>query len=198
MLGQTTTTTTATVTDTVQQVTLSDSAWAVIFIPLALVAITAAVTVWQTLSDRRAAAAATARTANAALFTAALDAVHEYQELPYRIRRRSDVPPMTRDELTWHASNVQVLLDRHVTHLGFVDNNLGEAYRALVLETRRESGRHMSNAWKEPRIVGDKDMNLGNAYPRTQAEGAKEDCGTAMQEFLDKAAPRRRFRRGGR
>lgn len=200
MLAQTSTTTT--LGDVAQQVTLSDSVWAVIFVPVAVIVIgagaAAVVTVWQTLSDRRAAAAAAARTENAALFAAALDAVHEYQELPYRIRRRSDAPPMTREELTRHASNVQVLLDKHVTHLTFVDNRVGTAYRALVQATRSESGSHMANAWNEPRITDDKDMNLGNAYPRTQAEGAKEECVTTMQDFLDAPATRRRLRLGRR
>lgn len=197
MLSQTTTTIT-TVAEVAQQVPLSDSAWAVIVIPLTVALIAGAVGIWKTLSDRRAAAAAAERTANAALFASALDAVHEYQELPYRIARRSDLSPMTREELTSHSSDVQVALDKHVTHLTLVNADVGAAYRSLVSETRKEAGGHMTRAWTQPRITNDEDMNLGNAYPRTQAKGAKERCMKTMQEFLDAPAARRRCRGGRR
>lgn len=176
---------------------LGDSVWVLLVLPL-LLAVGGGLWKWATaVGERRAQQQQSRRDAASETFTNALDAVHEYQELPYRIRRRSDVPPMTREELTWHASNVQVLLDKHVTRLTFISPEVGEAYRALVCEARKESGKHMSTSWTQPRIVEDKDMNLGNAYPRTQAEGARENCIAAMQQFLDAPAASRRNRRGG-
>lgn len=167
-----------------QSLTLSDGAWAVFAVPIGAALIGLAGVVWKAISDRRAAAAVARRTANEELFTAALDAVHEYQELPYRIRRRSDVSPTTPAELAAHASDVQVLLDKHITRLTFLDPNVGDAFRELVGAVRQEAGSHLNRAWTQARIATDEDMNLGNAYPRTQTEEALKDCIRVMQSFL--------------
>lgn len=193
-----TSTTTTTVVEAVQAVGGCTTDWSGPAVAIVVAILGLAGVVWKAIGDRRSSAEIERRTAAEELFTSALDSVHEYQELPYRIRRRSDVPPTTPSELTAHVSDVQVLIDKHVTRLTFFNADVGDAYRALAGEVRRESGSHMNKAWTQPRITTDKDMNLGNAYPRTQAEGAREHCITVMQQFLDAPATRRRFRRGRR
>jgi hypothetical protein len=173
----------------------SDTMWAVFLLPVALVLLVWAGNVVASSVEARRASRESRRSRTSDLFSEALDAIHEYQELPYRIRRRSDVSQMTPGELSSHAGDVQLLLDKYVTKLSFLDANVGAAYRELVVAARRESGAHMTTAWQQPRIKSDADMVLGNAFPRTQADGARERCTTVMQEHLDDPARRQRLRR---
>lgn len=118
------------------------------------------------------------------LFSDALRTVADYQELPYLIRRRSDAPPMTTAELTWHVSGVQTRLDYYVTRLALEDDSVGKAFETLVVATRQEAGGQMTEAWHQARITRDEDVPLGSGYTRETADAAKAACSLVMQQYL--------------
>jgi hypothetical protein len=118
------------------------------------------------------------------VFSAALQSVAEYQELPYLIRRRSERSPLTPSDVAARANDVQTRLDYYVARLHFESPELGEAYDALVKAVRSESGRHMSEAWRQPRIANDAEMALGSPYPRDRADRARAHCIHVMQRHL--------------
>lgn len=118
------------------------------------------------------------------VFSDALAAVADYQELPYLVRRRSDVGPMTPAELTWHASQVQTRLDLFVARLQLESTQLGSAYELLVRATRQETGAHLTEAWNQPRITSDGDMVLGARYPREAADAERAACLAVMRHHI--------------
>ena len=118
------------------------------------------------------------------LFSEALRAVADYQELPYLVRRRASDPPMSTSEIIRHISDVQTRLDYYVARIGLESPELATAYQSLVNSTRREAGSQMTAAWGLPRITDDTQVPLGDAYPRDQTESAKEACLEAMQRHV--------------
>ena len=79
-------------------------------------------------------------------YAAALAAVCDYQELPYRIRRRPDSSAATRAALGMIISDVQRDLDFHDQLLELDSPKLGLAYRALVEKSRRIGKPHRDEA----------------------------------------------------
>lgn len=118
------------------------------------------------------------------VFSDALEAVADYQELPYLVRRRSDTGPVTSGELTWHASQVQTRLDYFVARLHLESAQLGNAYELLVRATRRETGAHITEAWNQPRITADADMPLKVRYPRQDADVERAACLAVMRTHI--------------
>lgn len=126
------------------------------------------------------------------LFSEALRAVADYQELPYLVRRRSDDSPMKPSEVTRHASDVQSRLDYFVARLQLESETLGDAYECLVRATRGEAGPHMSEAWDQDRLTSDADMSLRARYPRDQADAQRSECLKVMREHLGATPEHRR------
>jgi hypothetical protein len=118
------------------------------------------------------------------VFSEALRAVADYQELPYMVRRRSDAQPMTREDLTRHASDVQSRLDFYVARLELESGALGDAYGRLVSTIRRESGAQMTTAWKEERLDSDVAVPLGASYERSAADAERRRCVAVMRRHL--------------
>ena len=118
------------------------------------------------------------------IFSEALRAVADYQELPYLVRRRSEGSPMKAAELTFHASSIQSRLDYFSTRLRLESRELGDTFDDLVRVVRMESGAHISEAWNEERLVADHEMPLGNKYGRERSLPAKAVCLSVMQRHL--------------
>lgn len=119
-----------------------------------------------------------------ALFAEALSAVADYQELPYLIRRRSDVSPMTTSDLSWHASQVQTRLDLFVARIQLESTQLGDAFEQLVRTARTEAGTHITDAWNQERILTDAAMVLGTRYPRDHADAERATCLALMRTHI--------------
>lgn len=100
------------------------------------------------------------------------------------IRRRSDSQPMTREELTRHASEVQSRLDFYVARLELESQSLGDAYGRLVTVARHEAGAHMTSAWHEVRVDSDAAVPLGAAYERAAADEERCRCVAVMRSYL--------------
>lgn len=160
--------------------TANDSFWRDIAEPFLAASVAALVAVLGYLYERRNKRNDDLRT----LFSEALEAVAEYQELPYLVRRRSEQSPMTRSELIARASSIQTRLDFYVARLSLESKALGDAYSLFVLTVRRETGPQITEAWGEPRIEADDDVPLGVAYLREEGQEAKVACIQAMQRYL--------------
>jgi len=113
----------------------------------------------------------------------AVRSVGDYQDLPYRIRRRKASDAETRAALTERASDIHSRLDFHTAWLRVAAPLVAEIFDELVETVRNEVGPHVKAAWLEPVIVEDAQMNLGlgarYASPRT--DHLKLACTRAMQ-----------------
>jgi hypothetical protein len=151
-----------------------------LIIPVVLAAVAGLVGLWKYLQDQRDGRRAVLRD----LFSEALRTVADYQELPYLVRRRSDMTPMTPSELARHASDVQSRLDYYIARLRLEDSSLGDSYERLVGVTRQEAGAHVSEAWSQPRLETDGDMPLRARYPRDRADNERAACLEVMRKYL--------------
>ncbi|MEU6326749.1 hypothetical protein ABZ851_05590 [Streptomyces sp. NPDC047049] len=116
-------------------------------------------------------------------FAEALTAVEEYLEMPYRIRRRPDLPEVRR-ELTDEVSSILARMAFHQAWLQIEASSVAGPYAALVATARAEAGVQMSVAWLHPPITSDNGMNLGTAYSRDRSNAAKTTCIAAMRRHL--------------
>ncbi len=116
-------------------------------------------------------------------YAAALAAVCDYQELPYRIRRRPDSSAATRAALGIIISDVQRDLDFHDQLLELDSPKLGLAYRALVEKSRRIGEPHRDEAWARPPANEDKAMSFPEEY-RYEDDDQWDFCRQRMREQL--------------
>jgi hypothetical protein len=140
--------------------------------------IAVAVAVLTYLSSQRTAR----RERQAAVYAEALRSVEDYLEGPYRIRRRGkgEGPEITRwiSDVKSRNNYYQGLLRLH----GPVE--VADAFDAFVAAAIREAGPQMTDAWHQPRRRRDRDMPLGEAYPRTDADEAKKIVIAKMAKSL--------------
>lgn len=116
-------------------------------------------------------------------YATALAAVCDYQELPYRIRRRPDCSAATRTALGTTISDIQRDLDFHSQLLELDSPKLGLAYRALVEKSRRLGKPHRDEAWAHPPAAEDKAMSFDEEY-RYEDEKQWNLCRERMRERL--------------
>lgn len=117
-------------------------------------------------------------------FSDALGAVAEYQELPYRIRRRQASDGETRGAITERISDIQVKVAFHQAWLEIESAAVAGAYQALVAAVRGEAGMHMTAAWAEPLLADDASMSLGTGYSSPDTDTARTGCLRAMRAHL--------------
>ncbi|HVM33817.1 MAG TPA: hypothetical protein VM784_00530 [Actinomycetota bacterium] len=158
----------------------SQSFWTNVFVPVAAAGVAAAVVVAGYLYERR----NKRRDDLRALFSDAIEAIAEYQELPYLVRRRSDSSPMTPAELSARISSVQTRLDFFAARLSLEREEVGSSFRNLLGVVRSESGSQISEAWRSERLTEDSSMPLGASYPRVKGELAKKETLEIMQAYL--------------
>jgi hypothetical protein len=116
----------------------------------------------------------------------ALRTVGDYQDLPYRVRRRKASDSETRAALAERVSEIHSRLDFHTAWFGVAAPPVAEIFDELVEIARNEVGPHVKAAWLEPVIVEDAQMNLGlgarYASPRT--DHLKLECIRVMQREM--------------
>jgi hypothetical protein len=111
-------------------------------------------------------------------YAAALAAVHTYQKLPSRIRRRPDSEPKTLGELGAVISDVQRDLDFYKSLLDLDSPELGAAYDALVQASRNQGKKHREQAWQQPPAM---------TYPETyrpKVKAQQDLCLARMRQHL--------------
>lgn len=125
-------------------------------------------------------------------FAEAVQAVEDYLEAPYRIRRRPPRDPGTRFQLTGMVSDVQSRIAFHEAWLTTLSPTVAEKYRDLVRAARQEAGPQMSEAWRARPTSADSQVPLGVRYEHPLSDAAKAACLTAMRWEL---TPKREIRR---
>jgi hypothetical protein len=91
----------------------------------------------------------------------AFQAVAEYKEFPYAIRRRRrDAPSEKRVRLSEELRKVQGRLTFFEEWTRIEDKTVGDRYRSLVKQLRRIAGAACNEAWSTPPITEDAQMNI--------------------------------------
>jgi hypothetical protein len=98
------------------------------------------------------------------VYAEALEAIREYQELPYKIRRRPDSEGATRAALGDKTGDVVSKLWFYRAWLQTDSAEVGDAYRDLMAQTKRNGGIYRSTAWSEPVLMKDEDAQLKDKY----------------------------------
>lgn len=81
-------------------------------------------------------------------FADAFEAVMEYREYPFIVRRRSkDEPARERQRISGELSTVQAKLNAFKARLLVEDPRVGKLYADVVKETRRVAGSMIKDAW---------------------------------------------------
>jgi hypothetical protein len=117
----------------------------------------------------------------AILYGEAIQAVHDYLELPYRVRRR-DGSAAARMAVTSHASDVQSRIDYYKTLLRIhAPDAVCGAYDALVAAAKSEAGPQMTAAWVRRPTRHDRDVSLGSQYSQPRSAAAMEKVIALME-----------------
>jgi hypothetical protein len=95
------------------------------------------------------------------LFAAAFEACIAYREFPYIVRRRrGDDAAAERVRISGELSEVQRRLESYKAMIRVEAPGVGQAYSALVAETRRIAGPQVSRGWDQPSAETDEDVHV--------------------------------------
>jgi hypothetical protein len=113
----------------------------------------------------------------------AISALVQFQNLPHRIRRRSDGSDVTRALISEHVRNVHEALSYHVVLLRLDSPKVGAVFDELVKHTREEGARHRRDAWASHPATSDAEMANAIRY-QYHNEAELEKCIALMQREL--------------
>lgn len=94
------------------------------------------------------------------VFADAFEAVMEYREFPFIVRRRN--PDRREDErarLSGELSRVQARMNSHKARLLIEDPHVGKLYTELVKQTRYHAGAHIKSAWDNEPVAFDDEVH---------------------------------------
>jgi hypothetical protein len=97
------------------------------------------------------------------LYAEALTAVHEYEELPYRIRRRTS----NLQSGAAVAERVDDVLTKVLFHRAWLQLDsevVGIAFQDLVAQTGKQGGPYRAEAWSKPAVASDGDFDVRDRY----------------------------------
>lgn len=125
------------------------------------------------------------RERRAKAFAEALQAVEEYMEGPYRIRRRPRGDATVRWQITESISAIKARVSFHQAWLETEGlPHVSAAYEALVAASIEDAGPPMTGAWALPGVKRDSDVPLGHPYPRAGVDEARGRFLAACREAL--------------
>lgn len=117
-------------------------------------------------------------------FAQAYEAVVEYQEFPYVVRRRrTSAPEEERIRISTEMRRTQERLGFHLAWLTTESGHVARAYERLVAELRRHAGSAVHDAWLEDPIRDDSGMNVADVGPRIAV--LTPFCDTYLLEVVD-------------
>jgi hypothetical protein len=126
------------------------------------------------------------------LYADALQAVRRYEELPFRLARRADSAPETRERMAGMISDSFIELGHYRAFLLLYSREVGDAYSLLLNRTHRSCRPHRQEAWSMPLIRRDESAHLGGRFLfDNKPELAL--CVVAMRRSLKPGASFRRF-----
>jgi len=135
--------------------------------------------------------AASRRSQQAGVYAEALRAVEDYLEGPYRIRRR-DGSTEQRSSITSTISDVKSRINFHQGLLRLhAPDAVADAYDAFVLAAEKDAGKQMSHAWAAKPTKRDREVPLGVAFERKNADAAKAVVVAEMRRSLRRRGSRR-------
>lgn len=124
------------------------------------------------------------RIQHARMYAEALQAVEDYLEGPYRIRRR-DGTAVARRQVTEDISRIKSRINFHIAWLTIhAPETVATAYEALVLAAQREAGPQMTAAWRSRPTRHDRDVPLGQPFGRQASDAARAIVLEAMRSDL--------------
>lgn len=127
---------------------------------------------------------ATRRDQRARTYAEALQAVEDYLEGPYRVRRR-DGSADARRQVTEAISAVKSGINFHQAWLRIHGSQpVADAYDAYVQAAQREAGAQMTSAWRGRPTRRDRDVPLGQAFDRRNSDIARANVIAAMKADL--------------
>jgi hypothetical protein len=98
------------------------------------------------------------------VYAEALEAIKEYEELPYRIRRRPSSDGATRAALGNMVGEVLSKLWFYQAWIHTDSAEVGAAYSALMAQTQGSGGPFRAAAWSTPVITKDEDAHLRDQF----------------------------------
>jgi hypothetical protein len=126
------------------------------------------------------------RAERATKYAEALQAVVDYLECPYRIRRR-DGSAAARLSITETISATKSKINFYLAWLRIdASAEIATAYEDYVRAAQREAGPQMTAAWRTRPTRKDRDVPLGQAYPRDESDAARAKVSAAMKRDLDR------------
>lgn len=124
------------------------------------------------------------RDQRAQVYAAAVQAVEDYMEFPYRIRRR-DGSVASRSALTQQLSDVKSSIEYHQALLSIhAPVRVAELYGSFAGTARTAAGPVMTEAWGQSATHTDADVPLGRRLDRAGVDAARDRLITAMREDL--------------
>lgn len=128
-----------------------------------------------------------------ATFAEAYEAVAQYKEFPYAIRRRRDNDAAgERVRLSEALREVQARLSYYILWVKAESDDVGSAYEGLVSNLRRVAGMACHDAWEAEPAHSDSDMNIGPDVVNLQALSFYEQA--YVQAVHKHLQPRKRMR----
>jgi hypothetical protein len=94
------------------------------------------------------------------VFADAFEAIMDYREYPFIIRRRNPAEPENeRQRLGGELSRVQARMNGYKARLLVEEPKIGKLYKELVKQTRLQAGAHIKSAWDNDPVAVDKEMH---------------------------------------
>ena len=94
------------------------------------------------------------------VFGDAFEAVMDYREYPFIVRRRNpQEPEAERQRLSGELSRVQARMNAYKARLLVEDPQIGRLYKELVKQTRLHAGAHIKSAWDNEPVAVDQEMH---------------------------------------
>jgi hypothetical protein len=120
------------------------------------------------------------------MFSKAFAAAVAYEEFPYVVRRRRvSAPEDERIRISTELRKVQEDLSYYSTWLFTESRPISDAYEALILKLREIAGREIQNAWNQPPVGSDAEMNISGLG----LNGLKPFKQVYLREVVDHLSP---------
>lgn len=114
------------------------------------------------------------RERRATMYSEALQAIEDYLESPYLVKRR-DGSHAARMSVTTRISEIQSLLSYYSAMLATqAPKPISQAFDELVAQARRDAGPQLSAAWRGKPTRRDRKVPLGNRFDRVASDKARE------------------------
>lgn len=118
------------------------------------------------------------------VFGDAFEAVMDYREYPFIVRRRNpNEPEAERQRLSGELSRVQARMNAYKARLLVEDPEIGKLYKDLVKQTRLHAGAHIKSAWDNEPVSADQEMHAPK-YDYSQLDKHDDAYLRAVAEHL--------------